>query len=83
MNPDRAGQEVWMCHESTSSNGGIGLSLTDARTGARIWTVPGSGDIGRGMAPYSDLRYKAMKCGELPVACTPAQAHRLLQQSRA
>jgi hypothetical protein len=62
MNPDRPGQEVWMCHEEASSNGGIGLSLTDGRTGARIFTVPGTGDVGRGVAADIDSRYKGFEC---------------------
>ncbi|MBC8052271.1 MAG: T9SS type A sorting domain-containing protein [Sphingobacteriaceae bacterium] len=62
MNPDRPGQEVWMCHEEAGSNGGIGLSLTDGRTGARIWSVPGTGDVGRGVAADIDPRYKGFEC---------------------
>ncbi len=61
INPDRPGQEVWMCHEEASSNGGIGLSLTDAKTGSLIWNVPGTGDIGRAMTSDIDSRYKGME----------------------
>lgn len=59
MNPDRAGQELWQCYESPSSNGGTGLALIDARTGGTIWRVPvASGDIGRAMAADIDPRFK-------------------------
>ncbi|MEJ6979464.1 T9SS type A sorting domain-containing protein [Pedobacter sp. P351] len=58
MDPDRPGQELWQCYESPGNNGGIGLGLLDARTGVPIFTVGGSGDIGRAMAADIDPAYK-------------------------
>jgi rhamnogalacturonan endolyase len=48
MDPDRPGLEVWQVHESPAGNGGIDASFRDAKTGAIIWSDPGTGDNGRG-----------------------------------
>lgn len=48
MDPARAGLEVWQVHEGAASNGGIAASFRDAKTGAIIWSDPGSSDNGRG-----------------------------------
>jgi rhamnogalacturonan endolyase len=51
MNPNRAGKEVWMVHESPSSYGTHGLELHDASTGAFLVSLDGAGaDVGRGVA---------------------------------
>jgi len=60
--PDRPGLEVWACHEDIANNGGIGLSLRDARTGARIFTVPSSSDTGRAVAMDIDPRHRGAEC---------------------
>ncbi len=57
LNPSRAGLEIFMPHESPGSNGGIGSSLRDANTGARLWTTSASGDVGRGCTGDIDSRY--------------------------
>ena len=57
MNPGRSGLEIFMPHESTGSNGGIGTSFRDANTGARLWTTSASSDVGRGCAGDIDSRY--------------------------
>ncbi|WP_454192922.1 rhamnogalacturonan lyase [Paenibacillus sp. Marseille-Q7038] len=56
LDPDRAGMEVFQVHETPSAT--AGLEFRDARTGALIWGIPTSADIGRGMAADVDPRYK-------------------------
>ncbi|MBD7968730.1 rhamnogalacturonan lyase [Paenibacillus sp. Sa2BVA9] len=56
LDPDRAGMEVFQVHETPSATAGI--EFRDARTGALIWGIPTSADIGRGMAADVDPRYK-------------------------
>ncbi len=58
MNPDRAGQEVWQCHEDPGSYGNYGLEFRDARTGSPLWGVQATGDVGRAMAADIDPNYK-------------------------
>ncbi len=49
MNPNRAGKEVWMVHESPTTYGTHGLELHDASTGAFLVSLDGAGaDVGRG-----------------------------------
>ena len=50
MDPTRPGLEVFMAHEVESEHGGVGGELRDAATGELILSVPGSGDVGRGVA---------------------------------
>ncbi len=64
MDPTRPGLEVFQVHESTGTNGHIGSSLRDARTGAIIagqTVVQGSDgtwpDVGRGVAMDIDPNY--------------------------
>jgi rhamnogalacturonan endolyase len=61
MDPDRAGQEVWQCHESPSQYGSYGLEFRDARSGQPLWGVAGTSDIGRAMAADIDPRYKGLE----------------------
>jgi autotransporter-associated beta strand protein len=58
MDPDRPGLEVFQPHESPSQYGPNALELRDARTGALVFGVQGSGDIGRGLALDVDPRYR-------------------------
>ncbi len=58
MDPDRPGLEVFQPHESPSSYGANGLEFRDARTGALIFGVQATGDIGRGLALDVDPRYR-------------------------
>lgn len=57
MVPSRPGLEVFQVHESESAHKGMGGTLRDAATGEVIAFVPGSGDIGRGVAFDIDPRY--------------------------
>ncbi|MCA9236400.1 MAG: hypothetical protein KDA44_13080 [Planctomycetales bacterium] len=50
MIPSRPGLEVFMPHESASSNGNLGFTVRDAGTGELIFSVYGDSDIGRGVA---------------------------------
>ncbi|HEY6403489.1 MAG TPA: Ig-like domain-containing protein, partial [Blastocatellia bacterium] len=58
MDPDRPGLEVFQPHESPSSYGPNGAEFRDARTGALIFGVQASGDIGRGLALDVDPRFR-------------------------
>lgn len=58
MDPNRAGLQVWMSHESPSSYRSYGLDLRDARTGIVLGGNAGNGaDVGRGAAGDIDPRY--------------------------
>ena len=54
MVPSNPGLEIFMPHESASTNGNIGASLRDAMTGELIVSIPGTGDVGRGVAADVD-----------------------------
>lgn len=54
LDPARAGLEVWACHEDYANNGGRGLTLRDARTGAVLFSVPSLRDTGRALAADID-----------------------------
>ncbi|WP_317258923.1 rhamnogalacturonan lyase family protein [Hymenobacter tibetensis] len=58
MNPDRPGQEVWQPHEDRTAYGIYGLECRDALTGQPLWGVPGTGDIGRGLAADVDPNHR-------------------------
>jgi rhamnogalacturonan endolyase len=58
MDPDRPGLEVFQPHECPSCYGPNGAEFRDARTGALIFGVQASGDIGRGLALDVDPRYR-------------------------
>jgi rhamnogalacturonan endolyase len=57
MIPSRPGLEVFQVHENSNLHQGNGGTLRDAATGALIFGVPGSGDVGRGNAFDIDPRY--------------------------
>jgi len=58
MNPDRSGLEIWMPYESPGSSGNLGAALIDAATGAIIWSVSATTDIGRANAADIDPNHK-------------------------
>ena len=59
MDPNRPGQELWQPYENTPDNGHVGAAMVDARTGARIFTIPeNSADVGRGLSANIDPRFK-------------------------
>ena len=57
MDPDKPGLKFFMPHETPSSYGIYGTSLTEQRDGTVLWGVPGGGDVGRGVAFDIDPRY--------------------------
>jgi rhamnogalacturonan endolyase len=63
LDPDRAGMEIWQCHEEPKRYGQYGLEFRDATTGKPLWGVDGQGkDIGRCMTADIDPRYKGAEC---------------------
>ena len=57
MIPSRPGLEVFGVHETESAHKGMGGTLRDAATGEVIAFIPGTGDVGRGVAFDIDPRY--------------------------
>lgn len=55
--PSSPGPEVFGPHETPGSNGGIGTSFRDGRTGESFWTTYASTDVGRGVMMDLDPRY--------------------------
>lgn len=62
MDPDRPGLELWQCYEEPSKYAGKGLRMLNAATGASIWGVNTTGDVGRALAGDIDPRYKGYEC---------------------
>ncbi len=58
LDPERPGLEIWTAQEDQSSYEGNGLWLRDAKTGEKLWGVPATGDVGRGLAADVDPRHK-------------------------
>ena len=50
LDPSHPGLEVWSCHEDGKTNGGIGASFRDAKTGKVLWSFNSTGDVGRACA---------------------------------
>lgn len=57
MIPSRPGLEVFQVHEDANAHQGKGGTLRDAATGEVISFVPGTGDVGRGVAFDIDPNY--------------------------
>lgn len=57
LDPQRPGLEVFMPHEDMNSSDGRGTTFRDAATGELLWSTPGRGDVGRGMAADIDPRH--------------------------
>lgn len=62
MDPDRPGQEIYMCLEEPAKYKTNGLVFLDAKTGVPLWGVPTTEDIGRANAADIDPRYKGYEC---------------------
>ena len=58
MDPDLPGQEMWQCLESPGQYSPLGLRFNDAKTGATLWGVPTTGDVGRAMAADIDPTHR-------------------------
>ncbi len=57
LDPTRPGLETFSPHEAPGSNGKIGSSFRDARTGKVLWTTSADRDVGRGVAFDIDPRH--------------------------
>jgi rhamnogalacturonan endolyase len=55
--PSRPGIEVFTPQENAASNGNVGTSFRDGRTGELIWTTFGNNDVGRACMMDIDPRY--------------------------
>ena len=63
FNPARAGQQIYMVHESPSCYGNNGSAMHDAATGALLWGVSGEGaDVGRGVCNDIDPTSPGEEC---------------------
>lgn len=60
LDPARPGLEVFAVHEPTPSP--AGWEFRDARTGALLWGLPTTRDVGRGVAADLDPRYPGAEC---------------------
>jgi len=49
MDPTRGGKQIWSVKEGRTTS-----VLCDAKTGDTLWTIPGTSDVGRGMAADID-----------------------------
>jgi rhamnogalacturonan endolyase len=49
MDPSRGGKQIWAVKEGRTTS-----VLCDAKTGDTLWTIPGTSDVGRGMAADID-----------------------------
>lgn len=68
MLPSRPGLEVFMPHESQGSYGPNCAEFRDARTGALIFGMSGTGDNGRGVAMDIDPRYPGYEMWSASIA---------------
>ncbi|MBC3846538.1 T9SS type A sorting domain-containing protein [Winogradskyella echinorum] len=57
FNPNRAGLEYFMVHEVANGSSIPASDFRDPLTGNVLWSVPGSGDIGRGLTADIDPNY--------------------------
>ncbi|MBO9202493.1 MULTISPECIES: rhamnogalacturonan lyase family protein [Niastella] len=59
MDPDRPGQEIWICQENPNEYAPYGLRFNDAGTGETIFGIPtGSDDVGRALAADLDSAHR-------------------------
>ncbi|GBC99806.1 Rhamnogalacturonan endolyase YesW [bacterium HR17] len=59
IDPDRAGLEVFQCHERPHP---YGVTLRDAATGKLLWGFPAPRDVGRALAADIDPRFRGYEC---------------------
>ena len=57
MDPSNPGLEVFQPHEDAGAYGGAGGEFRDAMTGELLFGIPGTGDVGRGVAFDIDPNY--------------------------
>ena len=61
IDPDSPGLEYYMPHETANGSTRPGMSIRNAGTGAILWEVPASGDIGRGVAMDIDNNNRGLE----------------------
>ncbi|QJE01978.1 rhamnogalacturonan lyase [Massilia forsythiae] len=63
LDPNRAGLQVYMVHETPSCYRGMGAELHDAATGKVLWSVDGANhDVGRGTCMDIDPAFPGEEC---------------------
>jgi rhamnogalacturonan endolyase len=63
LDPQRAGLQIFMVHESPSCYGANGIEMHDAATGKILWHLDGAGhDIGRGTCMDIDPAWPGEEC---------------------
>ncbi|MFT3734286.1 MAG: rhamnogalacturonan lyase [Rhodocyclaceae bacterium] len=63
LDPNRAGLEVFMVHETPSCYSGKGLEMHDAKSGSILWSVSGEDtDVGRGVCADIDPNNAGVEC---------------------
>jgi rhamnogalacturonan endolyase len=62
LNPSLSVPTVWAAHEEASSNGNIGASFRNAKTGAVLWSVSTTSDNGRAFCADIDATYAGEEC---------------------
>ncbi|WP_229257552.1 rhamnogalacturonan lyase family protein [Duganella callida] len=63
LDPNRAGQQIYMVHETPSAYGAYGSEMHDAATGAIIWGASGANaDVGRGVCIDIDPDHPGEEC---------------------
>lgn len=63
FNPNLAGLQVYMVHETPSCYGNTGTGMHNAATGALLWGTSGEGaDVGRGVCMDIDPAYPGEEC---------------------
>jgi rhamnogalacturonan endolyase len=63
LDPTRAGQQIFMVHETPSCYQGKGVEMHDAATGKILWNLSGDNhDVGRGTCMDIDPAYPGEEC---------------------
>ncbi|TWI69467.1 rhamnogalacturonan endolyase [Pseudoduganella lurida] len=62
FDPQRAGLQVYMVHETPSCYGTASSGMHDAATGRLLWSVPATSDVGRGVCADVDPAYLGEEC---------------------
>ncbi|NLE31546.1 MAG: rhamnogalacturonan lyase, partial [Bacteroidales bacterium] len=63
LDPERPGLEVFQVHENIRVSADVAAGhMRDARTGERLWGLPATEDVGRGMSADIDPRHPGNEC---------------------
>jgi rhamnogalacturonan endolyase len=78
LDPNRAGLQAYMVHETPSCYGATGSEMHDAGTGRVLWGVSGSGaDVGRGVCADIDPNYPGEECWASRGGLMAANGHQI------